>query len=156
DDVGPAVAVYVGKRAREGVVAGPTTCHGAKGGELERGRRKVPAGGGGRLVGPGSAEGDDVGIAVHDYVCQLARVGVVAAPAGGVGPEGGEFEGGGGKVPARGGERLVDPGSAEGNDVGSGVPVHVCQRARVGVVAAPAAGVGPEGGKLERGHREAA
>src|SRR5262245_7859166 len=54
-------------------------------------------------------------------------VGVVAAPTAGHGAEGGKLERGGGKVPACGGQGLVDAGRAEGDDVGSGVPVHVCQ-----------------------------
>jgi hypothetical protein len=154
DDVGPAVAVHVGNLARVGVVAAPTPGHGTEGGKLERGHRKMPACGGERLVHAGSAEADDVGFAVQVYVGKFARVGVVAAPAASVGTEGGELERGHRKVPACGGQGFVDAGSAEGDDVGSGVPVYVCQRARVGVVAAPAAGVDAECGQLERGHRE--
>src|SRR5262249_58503470 len=91
---------------------------------------------------------------VRVAVCRRARVGVVAAPPAGFDTEGGKLERGHRKVPACGGQRLVDAGRAEGDDVGSGVPVYVCQPARVDVVAAPTAGAGTEGGKLERGHRK--
>src|SRR5262249_15495632 len=58
------------------------------------------------------------------------------------------------KVPACGGLRLVDTGRAEGDDVGSGVRAYVRELARIGVVAAPTAGAGTEGSKLERGRLE--
>src|SRR6266487_1611755 len=148
--VGHAVAANVCNGARVGVVAAPTAGVGAEGGELERGGHKVPVPGGQGLVDAGRAEGDDVGSAVAVYVRKRARIGVVAAPAAGVGTEGGKLERGGHKVPVPGGQGLVDTGRAEGDDVGSAVQVYVCKLARVGVVAAPAAGVGTEGGKLER------
>src|SRR5262249_56993234 len=44
--------------------------------------------------------------------------------------------------------------SAEADDVGHAVPVNVRKRARVEVLAGPAAGVGTEGGKLECGGRK--
>src|SRR5262249_38902381 len=153
DDVGFPAPVSAGKSARSGVVALPTAGAGAEGGKLERGHRKVSACGGERLVDPGRAEADDVGHAAHVAVNvrQLARVGVVAAPAAGAGAEGGKLERGHRKVPACRGLGLVDTGRAEGDDVGSSVAAYVCQLARIGVVAAPAAGAHTEGGKLERG-----
>src|SRR5262245_10296378 len=154
DDVGHAVAAKVRKLARVGIVAAPAASAGTEGGKLERGRGKVPASCGQGHVDTGLAEADDVGHAVAVDVCKLARVGVVVAPTAGVGAEGGELEGGRSKVSAGGGERLVHTGRAEADDVGSPVPVYVRQLARVGVVAAPTAGVGTEGGKLERGRRE--
>ncbi len=122
DDVGLAVPVYVGKLARVGVVAAPTADVDAEGGQLERGSGKVPARGGERLVHTGRAEADDVGHAVTVYVCKLARVGVVAAPTAGVDAEGGQLERRRRKMPACGGQGLVDPGRAEGDDVGFVVP----------------------------------
>jgi hypothetical protein len=151
DDVGAAVPVYVGERTRVGVAAAPTAGVGTEGGKLERGHRKVSACSGERLVHADRAEADDVGSGVPVYVRKRARIGVVAAPTAGVGTEGVKLERGSSKVPAGGGERLVDAGRAEGDDVGSGIPIYVRQLARVGVVAAPAAGVDAEGGELERG-----
>src|SRR5207245_365783 len=100
------------------------------------------------------SEADDVGRSIPTDVGQLARIGVVAVPTAGVGPEGGKLERGHRKVPGCGGQGYVDTGRAEADDVGFAVPIYVCQRARVGVVAAPAAGHGTEGGKLECGHRK--
>jgi hypothetical protein len=107
-----AVAVNVGKRARVGVVAVPAAGDGAEGGKLERRGRKVPAGGGERVVHAGRAEADDVGSSIPVYVCHLARVGIVAAPAAGAdtGTESGKLERGHRKVPASGGEGLEDAG----------------------------------------------
>src|SRR5947208_3454688 len=119
------IAVRVCKPARVNVVAGPTPRADTEGGKLERGGGKVPACGGQGHVDTGLAKADDVGFAVPIYVCQRARVGVVAAPTAGHGAEGGELERGGGKVPACGGERLVHAGRAEADDVGSPVPVYV-------------------------------
>src|SRR5262249_58483834 len=64
---------------------------------------------------------------------------------------GGKLEGGGGKVAVSGGEGHVAPVSAEADDVGSPVPANFPQFPRIGVVAAPTAGLDTEGGKLERG-----
>src|SRR5262249_4377704 len=139
------------ERARVGVVAAPTAGIGTEGGELERGGRKVPASCSERLEDAGRAEAEDVGSGIAVYVCERARIGIVAAPAAGVGTEGGKLERGGRKVPASCSERLEDAGRAEADDVGSPVAIYVCKRARIGVVAAPAAGVDTEGGKLERG-----
>jgi hypothetical protein len=82
-------------------------------------------------------------------VRERARIGVVAAPAAGVGTEGGELERGSDKCPASGGQRLEDAGLAEADDVGHAAAVNVRNRARVGVIAAPAAGVGTKGRELE-------
>src|SRR5262245_5193530 len=154
DDVGLAVAVNVRERARVGVVAAPTAGGGTEGTKLERGHPKVPACVGERLVDADRAEADDVGSPVAVYVRKRARVGVVAAPTAGVDTEGAKLERGSSEVPAGAGARLVDAGRAEGDNVGSGIPVYVRQLARVGVIAAPAAGVDAEGGKLERGGRK--
>jgi hypothetical protein len=81
----------------------------------------MPASGVQRHIDAVSAEADDVGFAVVVNVCQRARVGIVAAPAAGVGTEGGKLERGGRKLPASGGERLEDAGRAEADDVGSGI-----------------------------------
>src|SRR5262249_29718757 len=151
---GHAVAVNVCKRARVGVVAAPTAGVGPEGGKLERGGGKVSAWGGERLEDASRAEADDVGHAVAVYVRKRARIGVVVAPAAGVGADGGELERRGCKVPACVGERPVAAGRAEGDDFGPAIPVYVSQLARVGVVAAPTAGHGAEGGKLERGRGE--
>src|SRR5262249_59487106 len=121
-----------------------------EGGRLEGGGRKRPASGGEGDIAAVRAEADDVGHAVPINVCKRARVGVVAAPTAGVGPEGGKLERGGGKVPAWGGERLEDAGRAEADDVGHAVAVYVVKRPRTGVVVAPAAGFGAEGGQLDR------
>src|SRR5262249_6897378 len=101
----------------------------------------------------GRAEADDVGPGIPVYVCERARIGVVAAPAAGVGTEGGKLERGRRKVPASCSERLEDADRAEADDIGHAVGVYVRKRARIDVVAAPAAGVGPEALKLERGRR---
>src|SRR5262245_22320756 len=154
DDVGHVVAVNVRKRARVGVVAAPAAGVGTEGGKLERGGHKVPVPSGQRLEDAGRAEGDDVGSGIPVYVRERARVGVVAAPAAGVGTEGGKLERGRREVPASCSQRLEDAGRAEGDDVGHAVAVYVRQLARIGVIAAPAAGVGTEGGELERGHRK--
>src|SRR5262245_32157628 len=151
DDVGQPVAVNVRERARVELLAGPAA-GGTEGGKLERGGRKLPASGGERHINTVRADADDVGLAVAVNVCKRARVGVVAAPTAGHGAEGGKLERGGGKVPAWGGEGLVDAGLAEADDIGHVVAVYVRKHARIGVVAAPAAGVGTEGGELERGH----
>src|SRR5262249_60433218 len=110
-------------------------------------------GGGGQRETIG-AEAEVVGLAVPVDPGRGAGEGVLTAPAAGVGAEGGQLERGHRKVPASSGERLVDTGRAEADDVGHAAAVNVRERARVGVVAAPAAGVGAEGGKLERGHRK--
>src|SRR5262249_41915578 len=138
--------------ARVEVLAGPAAGAGAgtEGGKLERGGRKVAASGGERHTDTVRAEADDVGHAaeVAVNVCQLARVGVVAAPAAGVDAEGGQLERGSSKVPASGGERLEDAGRAEADDVGDAVAAHVRNLARVGVIAAPA-GAGTKGRERE-------
>src|SRR5262249_10769033 len=141
----------VRKRARVEVLAGPAAGVGTEGGKLQRGGGKVPASGGERHIDTGLAEADDVGHAVAVNVRKRTRVGIVAAPAAGVGTEGGKPERGGGKLPAWVGQGLVDTGLAEAADAGLAVAGTVRKRARVGIVAAPAAGVGTEGGKLERG-----
>src|SRR5262249_57791755 len=110
---------------------------GREGGKVEGGLRKVPASGGQGPIDTRWAEAADVGHAVAVNVCNLARVGVVAAPTAGHGAEGGKLERGGGKVPACGGERFVHTSRAEADDVGSTVPVYVRNRALVGVIAAP-------------------
>src|SRR5262245_22121922 len=103
---------------------------------------------------------DDVARCLPIHVGELARVEVLAGPAAGagVGTEGGKLERGGRKVPASGGERHKDTVCAEADDVGHAVPVNVRERARVEVLAGPAAGAGAgtEGGKLERGGRKVA
>ena len=55
-------------------------------------------------------------------------------------------------MPACGGQGHPDTGIAEPDDVCSPVAVYICKLARVGVVAAPAAGVDTEGVKLEHRH----
>src|SRR5262249_20918512 len=147
--VGHAVAVYVRKRARIGVVVAPAAGVGAEGGQLERGGSKVPACVGERLVDAGRAEGDDVGSGIPVYVSQLARVGVVAAPTAGHGAEGGKLERGRGEVPHGGGERFKAASRAEAVDVGHAVPLYFRKRARIGVVAAPPAGAGTKGRELQ-------
>src|SRR5262249_50393864 len=145
------IAVRVCKPARVDVVAGPTPRADTEGGKLERGGGKVPVSDGRGHVDAGSAEADDVGHAVAAKVRKLARVGVVAAPATGAGTEGGKLERRGGKAPASAGRGHLDRRRAE--PPGGGPPVAYTARwlARVGVVAAPTAGVGTEGGKLEGG-----
>src|SRR5262245_40936053 len=145
------IAVRVCKPARVDVVAGPTPRADTEGGKLERGGGKVPVSDGRGHVDAGSAEADDVGHAVAAKVRKLARVGIVAAPAASAGTEGGKLERGGSKVPASGGQGHVDTGLAEADDVGHAVAVDVGKLARIGVVAAPTAGVGTEGGELEGG-----
>src|SRR6266478_1912239 len=154
DDVSFPVRGYVCNHARVGVVAAPPAGADTEVGKAQLGGRKVPASGGQGYRDTVSAEADDVGHAVVVNVRKRARVEVVAAPTAGLGPEGGKLERGHRKVPACGGQRLVDPGRTKGDDVGSGVPADVCQLARVGVVAAPTAGVDAEGSKLERGGRK--
>src|SRR5262249_32516305 len=154
DNVGHAVPVNVRERARVGVVAAPTAGVGTEGGKLERGGRKVPRTSGEEDMDADRAEADDVGHVVAVNVCKRARGGAVAARAAGVGTEGGKLERGGHKVPVPSGQRLEDAGRAEGDDVGSGIPVYVCEHARVGIVAAPTPGVDTEGGQLERGGRK--
>src|SRR5262249_51021400 len=148
-------AVNAGWRARVGVVPAPAAGVGTEGGKLERGGHKVPVPSGQRLEDAGRAEGDDVGSGIPVYVRERARVGVVAAPAAGVGTEGGKLERGRRKVPASYSERLEDADRAEADDVGHAVGVYVRKRARIGVVAAPAAGVGTDGANFERGRRKA-
>jgi hypothetical protein len=96
-------------------------------------------------------EADDVGFPVGVNVCELARIRIVTAPTPRADAEGGIGERGGRKVPASRGQGRVDAGRAEANDVGSPIGVNVCKRARVKVVAGPAAGAGTgtEGGELE-------
>src|SRR5262245_66315454 len=84
-------------------------------------------------------------------VCKPARVDVVAGPTPRADTEGGKLERGGGKVPVSDGRGHVDAGSAEADDVGHAVAVDVGKLARIGVVAAPTAGVGTEGGELGGG-----
>src|SRR5262249_61469191 len=137
DDVGHAPAVSLrGRPGGAGVVAPPAGV-GPEGGKLERGGRKMPASDGEGHIDAVSAEADDVGHAVAVNVCKRARVGVVAAPTAGVGPEGGKLERGGGKVSAWGGERLADASSAEAGDGGHAVAGYVRQRARIEIVVAP-------------------
>src|SRR5262249_17946821 len=146
-----AVAGKVRKLARVGIVVAPAAGADTEGGKLERGRGKVPASSGEGHIDTGLAKADDVGHAVAVDVGKLAREGVVVAPTPGGGAEGGELEGGRSKVSAGGRQGHIDAGSAEADDVGSAVPVDVRKFARVGVVAAPTAGRGAEGGELERG-----
>ena len=68
---------------------------------------------------------------------------------GGVDAEGVKLERGGGKVPARSGQGHEDTGLAVADDVGSPVRVYVRKLTRVGIIAAPAAGIGTKGGELE-------
>src|SRR5262245_6923091 len=152
DDVARSIPINVGQLARVGGVAAPSGIE-TKGRELECRRCKVPASGGQGHSDPASAEADDVGHAVPVNVRERARVEVLAGPAAGAGAgtEGVKLESGGREVPASGGEGHKDTVRAEADNVGHVVAVHVRERARVGVVAAPTAGVGTEGGKLERG-----
>src|SRR5262249_43909643 len=122
---------------------------GTEGGKLERGGGKVAASGGEGHKDTVRAEADDVGHVVAVNVCKRARVGVVAAPTAGVGTEGGKLERGGHKVPVPSGQRLEDAGRAEADDVGHAVGVYVRKRARIGVVAAPAAGARTKGRELQ-------
>src|SRR5215831_12213836 len=140
DDIGLSIPSDVGQLARVGVVAVPTAGIGTKGRELEWRRCKVPACGGQGYRDAVSAEADDVGEAVGVNVRKHARVEVLAGPAAGVGPEGGKFERGHRKMPASGVQGHINAVSAETDDVGPAVPVNVGKFARVGVVAAPAAG----------------
>jgi hypothetical protein len=96
-------------------------------------------------------EADDVARSIPIDVGQLARVGGVAAPTV-IGTKDRELECRRCKVSASGGEGHNDPVSAaEADDVGHAVPVNVRKRARVEILAGPAAGAGAgtEGGKLE-------
>jgi hypothetical protein len=102
------------------------------------------------------SEADDVGRSIPIDVGQLARVGGVAAPTADTGTKWQELECRRCKVPASGGEGHRNDVRAEADDVGHAVPVNVRERARIEVLAGPAAGAGAgtEGGKLERGGRK--
>src|SRR5262245_4527780 len=102
-------------------------------------------------VHTGLTEANDVGFPLRGYVCNHARVDVVAAPAAGAGTEVGKAQLGGRKVPASGGQGHIGTGLAKADDVGHAVGVYVGKRARVKVVTGPAAGAGTgtEGRELE-------
>jgi len=153
DDVGPP-PVHIGKLARIGVIAAPTSGVRTEGRKVEDGWRKVSVSSGERDKDSGRGESDDVGLPVTVHIGNLARIGVIAAPTSGVRTEGRKFEGGWRKVSVSSGERDKDAGRGESDDVGLPVTVHVGNLARIGVIAAPTSGVRTEGRKFEGGWRK--
>src|SRR5262249_57302897 len=81
------VPVSARKLGRVGVVAASAAGVDAEGGKLERGGRKLRAwdSGGAGLENTGSAQADDVGQAVAAHVRNIARAGIMDAPAAGAG-----------------------------------------------------------------------
>src|SRR5262249_3345597 len=160
DDIRVAVAVNVRHKAGEFVLAAPAARLGTpkRSPVDERGGLKPPG-----SVGQGhedtvSGEAHDIRVAVEVYVRKLAREGVLAAPAARLGPpkrtpvcERGVL-----KPPGSVGEGHVDTARGEAHDIRVAVAVYVRKQAREGVVAAPAARLGPprrspvgEGGGLK-------
>src|SRR3954464_7952142 len=143
DNVGHAVAVYVGEFARILVIADPAPdiASGPECVDLELHGAEISAAGGECHIGSAHAETDDVRHAVAVDVAKLARILVVAAPAAdsASGPECLQLELHGGEIAATSGERDIDSADAEAAKVGHAVAVHVAELARILVVAAPAA-----------------
>src|SRR4029079_13956793 len=104
------------------------------------GGAKVPASARQRDIDSGIPEPDDVGRPVPVHVRKLARILILAAPTSGGRTEGSKLVCGGGKGPRCGGQRDIDSGIPEPDDVGRPVPVLVRKLARIGVVAAPTSG----------------
>jgi hypothetical protein len=96
----------------------------------------MPVSCGERDMDAGRAEADDVGHPIAVHIGNLARIGVVAAPTC-VRTEEWKFEGGWRELPVFLGERDMDAGSAEADDVGHPIAVHIGKLARIGVIAAP-------------------
>src|SRR5438045_3009598 len=84
-------------------------------------------------------------------VGELARKLVLAAPAAGAGTELRQRQGEWREPSIARGKRDIGAGGAEPDNVRRTVAVDVGELAREMVLAAPAAGAGSEGGKLERG-----
>src|SRR5437870_2992728 len=141
--------VHIGKLARIGVIAAPTSGVRTEGRKFEGGWRKVSVSSGERDKDAGRGESDDVGLPVTVHIGKLARIGVIAAPTSGVRTEGRKFEGGWRKVSVSSGERDKDSGLGESDDVSHVVPVHIRQLALVEVVTDPIAGAWTEGRKFE-------
>src|SRR6266566_2795277 len=146
--------VHIGKLARIGVIAAPTSGVRTEGRKVEDGWRKVSVSRGERDKDSSRGESDDVGLPVTVHIGNLARIGVIAAPTSGVRTEGRKFEGGWRKVSVSSGERDKDSGRGESDDVGLPVTVHIGKLARIGVIAAPTSGVWTEGRKFEGGWRK--
>src|SRR5262249_60172826 len=87
--------------------------------------RRVRSRRGGRSPYAVRSEADDIGLSIPSDVGQLARVGVVAVPTAGIGTKGGELEWRRCKGPAWGGQRYIDAGRAEADEVGAAVGVNV-------------------------------
>ena len=133
DQIVTAIAVHVGHEA--GMAVDTPAFVIAEGvGDLD-GFGEAVAGGDGE-PGAGVGEADDVDAAVAVHIGEQAGV-PVRSPAGVV-AEGVECEDGLGEA-AAGGEREVDAGIGEADDVGAAVAVHIAQVARV-VLDPPAAG----------------
>src|SRR6266567_638136 len=146
--------VHIGKLARIGVIAAPTSGVRTEGRKVEDGWRKVPISSGERDNGSSRGESDDVGPPPPVHIGKLARIGVIAAPTSGVRTEGRKVEDGWRKVSVSSGERDKDSSRGESDDVGHPVTVHIGKLARIGVIAAPTSGVRTEGRKFEGGCRE--
>jgi hypothetical protein len=103
-------------------------------------------------INTGIPKSDDVRHAVPVHVRHLARVGVVAAPATGIHAKCGKLKARLREIPVAGRQSHPHAVLAESDDVRHAVPVHVRHLARVGVIAAPAAGPRAEG-RYARGRR---
>ena len=155
DDVRLPVAVHVGQLALVKVVAAPAAGAGPKLASSNVGDAKWPSPVASATIDARIAEADDVGLAVAVHVRQLARIlsSLVQPPA--VGRRSWQAERGRPQSAVAGGERDIDAGVAEADDVGLAVAVHVGELARILVVAGPAAGRrGQSCRKLERERRK--
>src|SRR5438128_1362267 len=126
----------IGKLARIGVIAAPTSGVRSEGRKGEDGWRKVSVSSGERDKDSSRGESDDVCLLATVHIGKLARIGVIAAPTSGVRTEGRKFEGGWRKVSVSSGERDKDSGRGESDDVGLPVTVHIGKLARIGVIPA--------------------
>ena len=135
DDVGHPIAVHIGNLARIGVIAGPT-CVRTEEWNFDGGWREMPASCGERDKDAVSAEADDVGHPIAVHIGKLARIGVIAGPTC-VRTEEWNFDGGWREMPASCGERDKDAVSAEADDIGHPIAVHIAKLARIGVIAGP-------------------
>jgi hypothetical protein len=79
DDVGHPVTVHIGKLARIGVIAAPTSGVRTEGRKFEGGWRKVSVSSGERNKDAGRGESDDVGHPVTVHIGKLARISHQAA-----------------------------------------------------------------------------
>src|SRR3954451_18906318 len=104
------------------ILAGTSSGTGRECTESQKGVAEIPAAGGKRDKDPVAAEADDVVHAVAVHVCKLARIAIVAGPAG-IGTKSAELQHRVCEMRTAGRERDKNSRAAEADDVGHAIAV---------------------------------